>query len=237
MKKRFVRIAGVMMTLLFLTGCGSGIEITEEESDIISQYAASLLLKYDVNYNYALMEEEQEEVTVPDEPESEVPDESEGENGSLAPDVEGNGEQESQGSSLSQALGMDGLNFNYAGYEFADSYPTDGNISGSFLMRAEEGKKLLILKFGISNTTSEVQKMDVLSGIPTFKVTVNGTSVANRMTILLEDLSTTSEDVEPGKTVEKILIFQVNGDMDETVETMELLVTYNKNASRISLVP
>lgn len=243
MKKRFVLIGGLIMIFMLLTGCGKNIELTEEESDIISQYAASLLLKYDVNYENALKEQTQKpEIEEPDNTEEVITPEEETltEEEQTSEEVEnseGITEENNAKSSLAEVFGMDGIQVTYNGCEFVKSYPNKGNSSSGFRMTAENGRKLAIIKFVITNTSGEIKRCDVLSGIPTFKATINGTSVPARMTILLEDLSTTCEDVEPGASVEKVLICQVDEGMAENIESLELLVTFNKVISTVVLLP
>ncbi|MCM1087931.1 MAG: hypothetical protein NC419_07215, partial [Muribaculaceae bacterium] len=56
MKKVSVLLCGIGIACI-LTGCGNTMpELTEEENDIITEYAVSLLLKYDKNYNSRLID-------------------------------------------------------------------------------------------------------------------------------------------------------------------------------------
>lgn len=59
-----------------LSGCGQTVPVlTEEENEIITEYAVNLLLKYDKNYNSHLVDLSELEEETPVEPESETPDE------------------------------------------------------------------------------------------------------------------------------------------------------------------
>ena len=48
------------MSAMLLTGCIDAMpELTAEQSDIVAEYAAGLLLKYSSNYNYKIADEEE----------------------------------------------------------------------------------------------------------------------------------------------------------------------------------
>ena len=53
MKKRMI-LAGVAVMLCMMCGCLKDTPLTDEEMDIVAEYAASLLLKYDNKYSTPL---------------------------------------------------------------------------------------------------------------------------------------------------------------------------------------
>ena len=59
MKK--IKILGLLaMSAVMLTGCVDAMpDMTTEQSDIVAEYAAGLLLKYSPNYNYRLVSDEE----------------------------------------------------------------------------------------------------------------------------------------------------------------------------------
>lgn len=230
------------MVMLFFSGCGKSVELTDEESAIISQYAASLLLEYDVNYESPLKEEikvqeEIQEETVTEEKQEPVSEEEQQGMETETPEETVTEKTEKTKGSLTEVFGIDGIEVVYKECQFATSYPNNGNGSGGFMMTAERGQKLAILKFAVTNTSAQPQTCNILAGIPTFKATINGESAPARMTILLEDLSTTCEEIAPGATVEKILICQVSEGLSENVEQLEILTTFNKEISTVVLNP
>ena len=54
-------VLGILaMSAILLTGCVDSMpELTAEQSEIIAEYAAGLLLKYSPNYNYKIASEEE----------------------------------------------------------------------------------------------------------------------------------------------------------------------------------
>ena len=83
MKK--IKILGLLaMSAVMLTGCVDAMpDMTTEQSDIVAEYAAGLLLKYSPNYNYRLVSDEElaaalaQENTIEEETESEAVTETE----------------------------------------------------------------------------------------------------------------------------------------------------------------
>lgn len=54
MRKRFCFLFIICIFIFTMIGCGNEIpEMSEEESAMVSNYAATLLLKYDANYQIA----------------------------------------------------------------------------------------------------------------------------------------------------------------------------------------
>ncbi|MDE6940535.1 MAG: hypothetical protein K2P40_06305, partial [Lachnospiraceae bacterium] len=55
------KVLGLLaMSAVLLTGCVDSMpELTAEQSEIIAEYAAGLLLKYSSNYNYKIASEEE----------------------------------------------------------------------------------------------------------------------------------------------------------------------------------
>ena len=60
MRKRFCFLFIICIFIFIMIGCGNEIpEMSEEESAMVSNYAATLLLKYDANYQTKLLNQEQ----------------------------------------------------------------------------------------------------------------------------------------------------------------------------------
>lgn len=61
MSKKYVSLILLLVIAFSVTGCNDVIELTDTESTLIAEYAADLLLKYDVNHNDRLYSGEKEE--------------------------------------------------------------------------------------------------------------------------------------------------------------------------------
>lgn len=232
--------------VFFMTGCASAIpELTEDETEIVTQYMADLLLKYDANYQSALLNEEELVVSLEEEKEKaeeakrqeeeQARLEAEKAEASQADDIEVVGGNNSGGDSgsgnvsangtiadMPGALGLADVDFDYLGFEVCTQYPNDED-SLYFAMTPTAGNELLILKFNLANVSGGEYTVDMMSQSASFAISVNGESYVPALTTLLEnDLSMliATIPVESGKEV--VLVTEVPAGT--TVETIALKV-------------
>lgn len=234
------KILGCLTMLLaagMLTGCFMK-DLTEEEEARISEYAATLLLKYDSNYKNLLWEtvEEPEEEPVGEEApseEEEQPDETVSGSAVTADDVETEPEEVSQG--LEEIFGLSGVDIQYGGCEFVKRFPAEG--AQGYSIQAGDGKKLLIVKLQIKNNSSAPVMVDILSGMPSFRICFNEEEVVAQMTIIPEDFSTMEGEIPAGATADRVLIGEVSESFSEQVEKLSIMTRFNGTTSMTSLVP
>lgn len=235
--RRTCLLSGLLLAgALTLTGCGEEIyELEDNEREIIVNYAAHIIAKYNVKqpegYRYVYVPEEDvllEEETQPEEEaaeesaESEMPDETDASGGDI-PDDGADASAETS-VTLSEALGLDGISAVYTGAELTDTYNS---------VVPESGKQLLILHVTLQNQTAQKTDCDILSLLPTFRAKVNGTEETTaELTILTENLSTWEEPIEAGESVDTIILFQLS-DSIQSVEQLEMRVSVGENTSRV----
>lgn len=224
---------------LVLTGCGEEpYELQDNEREIIVNYAAHIAAKYNVKqpegYRYVYLQPE-------DGVAAEEPEESQTEE-AQQPQTDGNADDRTQEDmpadggeisdggeeasvTLSEALGLKGIQAVYTGAELTNQY--DSIIPNS-------GKKLLILHVTLQNRTKKAKKCDILSLLPVFQAKINGTQEATaELTILPENLSTWEDKIAGGGSADTIILFQVNEDEVTSVEQLELKVTAGGKTSRV----
>ena len=207
---------------LFLTGCGNSFDampnLTEEESRLIAEYAASILIKHDKNAGnwqvirrlrllmkerphcgpiqrrfQALLEDETEETSEEGQENStseERPSEP------VAAAFEG----------IAQFCGLDGFRIEYVGHSICDSYPPADSEELVFAMDATAGNLLLVLQFVAENTTAEDLELNTLDRNIRFRISVNDGEMSNALsTLLLDDLASYKEVVPAGTSVTLVL--------------------------------
>lgn len=138
MKKNLTGGIAAVLAVAFMTGCGNTIpEMTEAEQELVVEYAANTLLKYDKYYERKLIEltleqELAEDTAVPaaEDTVGETEDKPEKES-ALKPDsevtvIDNTGEAVSQNISVHKFLGLDSVEITYAGNEVCDTYPEQG---------------------------------------------------------------------------------------------------------------
>ena len=231
-------IALMCAAALLMTGCGTVLpNLTDEEADIIGEYAAIKLLKYDANSRSRLVDlsqvQEKEEPYKPASPNPSVPEESQAEEPPDIPDtpvidnrVEGNLGADSMESFLDFP---EGLSIVYEGYKLCQSYPEEEDQY--FMLEASAGKELLVLQFSLQNLSGGTQELNLINRSDSYRLTINGNyaKMALKNTLLPDDLATYKGSLPAGGTKEAALLFEIEPEQMGTVTTLSLLL---KNESK-----
>ncbi len=243
--------AGALALAVSITACGCGdqiYEMTDEEETAIVQYSAHVVSKFNrkqsegienVAVLKALMKIREEEAKKRRQQEEEKRQQEE-EKPEQKPDASGSrqqgtpsaGQQQKAYVSLTKALQLDGVSASYRKYELVSAY----QASQSYMVRANSGNELLVLHVNLKNSGNKTAECDILSKMPSFRLTMNGeTSVSADTTILLNDLGTYQGKIRAGKTKKAVLIFQVKKGAVKSVDSMELEVTSGGTSALVQL--
>ena len=213
MKKVSVLLCALTAALL-TAGCGGEIpDLTQEETDLIAEYAAGILLKYDRDQINRLVdipeydEETEEEELQPEE----VEEQTEDEESTAVVDVSQDEETEPVVSSVEQYYGVPNVMITYTGYEVTDSYPPSSEGDDLvFSMEATPGTQLLVLKFNAQNLSGEDQALNMLGYGARFRVSVNGESSKGALaTMLVNDMQTYNDVIPANSSVELVSIVEI----------------------------
>ena len=247
MKKAVTFLCGMTAAVL-MTGCGSVMpDLTEEETEIISEYAVGVLLKYDRVSSGRLMsqaEYESAEVKKLEKENTKAAEKSETEEEADAPDstaetetVDVSQEEEvdvAAPSTIEEYYDIQDFTFQYSGYELAQSYPSGEEGEIFFSMDATEGMQLLVLKFTVSNTSSADQTLDMLEHDAKFRISVNGETGENALsTMLLNDLQAYKDVIPAGSSVELVSIVEI--PQSTKVETIDFTMRGDAGNTAIKL--
>ncbi len=228
-----------MSIACILTGCGQTVELTEEENEIITEYAVGLLLKYDKYYSNHLVDlADYEEETAEPEPEEVLPEES--------PDMEEDvivdtpvvdmAEEEQQASTIEEFYNIEGIAFQYAGYELRDEYPeiAEDSETLAFAMEATDGMKLLVLKFQAVSQNGVETELNMMNYGTKVRVSVNGESPKSALsTMLLNDLQTFHGSVGPEGPVELAAVIEVPDGTN--VESLSIVLRSDSDSATLTL--
>ena len=225
MRKAGTVLCGILVTAL-LSGCGAAMpDLTQEETDLISEYAVGILLKYDKYHSSRLVD-----TTVYDEVVEEIPEEipevepASPVNDTEVVDVSQDVEPSAPPTTIEEYYGIQGITFQYLGYDLTQSYPSD--VSGEnlfFAMDATEGSQLLVLRFMATNVTSADQTLNMLSYGTKFRVSVNGGAGQSVLTtMLLDDMQTYNDVIPAGYSIELVSIVEV--PQADSVETIDFIL-------------
>ena len=235
--KNMVCGAVLCAMMLSMTACGNEIpDLTEEESQRVGEYAAVTLLKYDANNRSRLVDPEMVIAKLEKEAAREAAKAAQEEEKAEETGNTGTTEvtmptaQEDITASMEDFFGLpEGVDITYEDYMVADSYPEDGAKDEYFALDASAGKKLLVLRFRLTNGTEQEEKIDLLNTNSRYIITVNDSIRANALTTMLpNDMSTYAETLEPGQDQELVLLLEVNEDVAGAIQAIAL---HFKNAS------
>lgn len=242
MRKR--KIALVCVAALLMTGCGATLpEMTDEQVNVIGEYAAITLLKYDANSRSRLVDlsqiEEKEDPILPVEPES-LPTEDEQPENPATPVIDHRGEEYLEdyvgADSVESFLELpEGISVIYSGYETCQSYEEEGSLY--LALEASEGKELLVLHFTLQNTSGANQEIDLIGRRDNYRVTINGSYTRAALTTMLTtDLSTYMGTVPAGGTEEVVLLVEIDPEQVPSAETISLNLKNDSKTYTIQLL-
>lgn len=217
--------------IFFLAGCGGDFpDMTREEEQMIGEYAANVLLKYDagnrsrlVNRELVAEEEarraEKKEVVEQEPVQTMDPVDA-------TPVIEIDQDQDTDFSmdSMDEFYQLaEGVSISYQGNEICNSYSRDGADSDYIAFDAAEGKRLLVLRFTIENATGTEQMVDLLSRGTIIRATLNGRNKYSALTtLLMNDLSTYKEWIPEESSEEAVLLFEIDEAESEAVTSLSL---------------
>lgn len=242
------KIIGVLaISACMLTGCIDSMpDMTEEQSELVAEYAADMLLKYSPNYHYRIADEEevasaeaemetsQEEETMQEEsqPSQDLSQTGSGENVSVGAEtsVEDGSEYD-----LATFFGMEQFSIRYASCEITDAYPKAESGAG-FSVTAPQGYNLLVLHFDVENLGEEAAQCDLFDQINKVRVNVNNAGYVQVLsTLLTNDLTTYMEDIPAGEVADAVVAVPVEQtDLDE-IQTAVMRITTQDSVVNISL--
>lgn len=241
MKKKMMGAVLALVLCLGMSGCGENQipEMTDEELQAVSEYAAITLMKYDANNRSRLVELPEE--SVPTVPEVNEPDTEKEEPSGMrpvddTPIINPGGEGVDNSYTMEDVMGLpEGFSVSYQGYELCDSYPHDAE--NNFLaLFAVQGKKLLVLQFSIKNSSGQEQKADLLSGGAAYWVTVNGTYTRRALeTMLLNDMTTFADSIPADGSAEAVLVIEVGEDEAVNISAISLKLKNDSKTYTIQL--
>ncbi|MBO6133755.1 MAG: hypothetical protein J6P05_05415 [Lachnospiraceae bacterium] len=241
---------GMAALSLGLSGCGStAMELTEAEEKRVVDYAANVLVDHDANFISSTKEIPNRELRrivrrdlaeFLEEPEEEATEEAqEGGKGGTGGDGETAEEAPPEPVAIKDAIGLEGFDINYAGYEILTSYPTvsaDGTSIG-FGMDAAAGDKLLVMHFKITNTWGNNANCSVLSLNPRFQIKMSGKKHSILNTLLLDDLGNFEAEMMPGATEDTVLVAEIADADVANIKPLSLVVRGGEGDIEIPLEP
>ena len=238
------KIASVILIIglvLGLSACADVPQLTPGQQEMFVEYSAALLLKYARNYDYGLVAIELPEIEPPVEEEppevaADLDDDNPGDDGGGA----GGSAQAAPDAwvpqDLGEVIGIEGLEFRYAGFDVADEYPPlDSSDVFYFVFTASPGTKLLVIRFDVVNSGGTDIYLDMANRDMRIWMGYNGGDVAYALTTLLpDDLAYFQGPIAAGATVGLSSIREIPASDAGGVVSLEYVIRTEDGLFRLS---
>ncbi len=240
MKKKIV-IAGVSMMLCLLCGCLESTPLTDTEMDVVADYAATLLLKYDENYTTSLYYADVREVQLTPTPSptaTPVATAKPTPPGTTS-NPAGNGSADTRltptptpiptptpalyndvetGKQLTEIIAVENITITCEGYELMDSVVSNEYFS----LKAKEGRKYAVVSFKLHNNTDRDMIFDASEKGLEYTLDINTGDVSRVSLSMLEnDLQYMPINVPANGEADAVVVFEVK---DTVIDTLHLII-------------
>ncbi len=233
--------------IICLTGCSNQIpDLSEEDQNLVSEYAAQLLLKYDENFSPRLMTEEMVSENAAAEVVKEEVVESVSDNLPTSSENTISNEQTqteevtslisgAQKMDLAKFLGLESLSISYIDSKTYDIYPEKENEI--LTVNAEPGTKIVVSRFAVTNTSATDVICDMLNKEVTYEITFDGEKKYKVLTtMLLDDFTTYSDTILANETKELVFLTEVPEEVSQ-IDRVFLLLTYQEQSVVVDVNP
>lgn len=247
------KIIGItVMVAGLLTGCVDAMpDLTEEQSALIAEYAADMLLKYSPNYNYRIADEEAlAEETTEEETTEEMIEEATQEQSEVAQEEqtqESVNEMETVEAENSlnvidasevdfaETFGVDGVEIRYDFLEVCSSYPKGESGSG-FSVNAPEGKSLIVISFTVENKSEEPIICDLFEKDLDVSMNLNNSNYKKiSSTLLVNDFTTYMEEIPAGENREVVIVAETGEISEENINSCILRISSDDASITVKL--
>lgn len=235
MRKKYVAAVMAAMLAFVMTGCGESEipEMTKEEIQAVGEYAAITLMKYDASKRSRLVNLPENPKTETDVPKAPVQEPSGMGPVDDTPVVDISQDNEEDSADLNEALELaQGINVIYRGETVCARYPMDEEVG--FAVSASKGKKLLVMNFLVANDTGEEKMVDLSARKISIRMTVNEEfSKWILPTMLPNDLAALKEAIPAGKSVEAVLLVEIDENLAADIQSITFHLKNGENAYTI----
>lgn len=249
---------------IMLTGCIDAMpELTAEQSGMVAEYAAGLLLKYSPRYDYMLVseselkaalsqrefeaqmpsempaqEESSEAVGTKESKEPADNEETKPEESAADASTETTPEQqfENADADLVAQLGLnEKVSLKYQSFEICDSYPK--NATGYSGVDAAKGKKLLVMHFNVENSTNETVQCALYDYSMRIRADVNDGTRANAKDtpMLPDDMVSYDGELKAGEKADLAAVVEIPEMSDADIASLTLSVSSSKGECAIRI--
>lgn len=233
--KKLTLAALCVLGVFALSGCGDKVSLTNEQNDMIAEYVAGSLLKhsYDNEWNYTKLNSAQAATKSSTKATAStgsgmgqtIATTAAGTTGSAASAATGATKSTAAtkaASSISEALGLSGVDISYKDISIGDRYPTDAY---AVCVPAQSGHKIVAVELTIKNTSGTTVKAVTKNSAVTMKLSLGGSTYSQYKSMLKNDIcALDGVSIKPEESYTAAAIFQVPSESAVKTSDMKLEV-------------
>lgn len=248
MKKKFVLLTLVSVSMLLLSACASTKTLKEDNNAIIAQYIAGSVLKFDTNYEGGLLyayqrpaastDSKDDSTSTSTEPVKEQSTQEPKQEETTAPVSEATPSPDATTEetvtycSLSDVYQKKNLNVTYKSYSTEASYT--GNYSdAAFSVEPKSGNQLLVLQLSLKNTSSKNMKVHFIRSGISYELKIGEETYYPILTVVSNDIQYLSNTIKAGKSKQSVLIFEI--PKKTKIQSATLTVTNMEQVSQVTI--
>ena len=201
-KKYIYCVAMSILTMTLLTGCGTGVKLSEEENAMVAEYMAMMLLKYDAYYEDGLIYAEAAETSKDEFVPSDITEDT---------NTEGEKTTTNSPVTLDDVFKEDKYRVKYLSVKEYDTYKEPENAY--YFVEAPAGCKLAVVEFAIENITEGDVAVSLADKGIVYEF-VLGASKKPLLTALMGDLQYYNETIKKGESKVGVVVFAVDKNAD-----------------------
>ncbi len=128
---------------------------------------------------------------------------------------------------------MPDIFLSYQGYSISSTYPES---SKSYVVNADKGKKLLVLRFDLYNASSSTKEVNMINLKLLFQIKLNGKNLGySSVTFLPNDLASYIGSIESKAHESLVVLTQINEKDTSNIQNLGLIVTQDGQEQKINL--
>lgn len=225
-----------MIVSLAFTACGSIEEASADNTDVIAEYTASLLLKYDRSYKEKLIDasylkEQQPEAEDANNLDQDL-EHGKQENQNEQPGVEPIMNEESSYQEFAKLIDSEDISIKYEKHGLYDSFPVEPE-EYYFALEKKTGKKFCVVEFSITNNSSKKKNINLVKSEIIYELEINSIVYNPLLTLLENDLQLLNADIQGNGSEIGHLVFEVPDDI--IMKNMQLYASRESLKSKIEL--
>ena len=121
----------------------------------------------------------------------------------------------------------------YQGYSISSSYPES---SKSYVINAEKGKKLLVLRFDLFNASDSEKKVNVLEKNILYQIILNGKNLGyTSVTVLPNDLSSYVGTIDSKAHESLVILTEISEEASKEIKSLGLIVAFDGMEQTVTL--